>query len=363
MVFRLSPQGSSWTLTQLYAFEGDGDGQFPQAGIIIGSDHSLYGTTVQGGATGCDDNCGTVFSLAGSPNEELIETQLHRFTGGHDGYFPGTGDLAVDNAGNLYGTTSGGGSHNQGTVYELRKSGGAWTERIIHNFEKAEGGEPFGGVVFDRAGNLFGTTTVGSLLGFGTVYELSPSGSKWIEKTLYTFHDVTDGSFPEAGLIMDRLGNLYGATPSGGSGLSGTIFELTPGSDGSWAFHLLYSLAGELGGGPIRKLAMDSAGNLYGTTTGDGVHFDGSVFKLTRVGSSDWQFESLHDFSGGSDGNLVYGGVALDKDGNVFGTTGQGGSNGCSGNGCGVIFKIVPGHVETHASHATEFPLWSRVER
>jgi uncharacterized repeat protein (TIGR03803 family) len=340
MVFKLAPQGSDWKLTQLYAFQGDTDGAFPLAGVIIGPDRNLYGATQQGGNPGCDDNCGTVFSLAASTSSKVIEMQLHRFTGGTDGIFPGFGQLAVGRQGRLYGTTQNGGIHGFGTVYELGITNGIWTEKVLHAFDNVDSGFPFAGVVLDQIGNLYGTTTLGPL-GFGTVFEMVHGSSGWIEKTLYTFTNDTDGSFPMGGLIVDNLGNLYGTTEQGGSGGVGTIFELTPNSDGSWTFHLLYSFSGN-GGGPVGRLARDAAGNLYGTTNGLGAHFDGSVFRLTRRGTFDYVFTSLHDFSGGSDGNVVYAGVTLDSQGNVFGVTGQGGSGACSGNGCGVIFEITP---------------------
>jgi uncharacterized repeat protein (TIGR03803 family) len=346
-IFRLARRNSRWIVKQLYSFAGGSDGAFPTARVILGSHRRLYGTTIQGGASGCDDNCGTVFTLSPpwSRLDAWKETQLHQFTGGPDGYFPGRGDLVFSPVdGSLFGTTSGGGLYNQGTVYRMQYTNGKWIESVIYSFNGTEGGNPYSGVTFDEAGNLYGTTAEENPFGFGTVFELSPSESGWKEQTLYTFQNGSDGSYPLGGLIIDRSGNLYGTTTAGGEASSGggTIFELTPNSDGSWTFQVLYSLPGNFGGGPESNLIMDADGNLYGTTQDDGSHSWGSVFKLTRQTSGQWSYSSMHDFAGGSDGYFPYGSVILDGDGNLYGTAAQGGGTGCSDDGCGVVFEITP---------------------
>ncbi len=246
-------------------------------------------------------------------------------------------------AGNIYGTTYGGGGGSCpggcGIVFKLTPAGSGWTESVIYTFAGgADGASPWAGVTFDHAGNLYGTTTAGGAFGAGTVYELSPSGGGWTKRTLHSFQlSQTDGSAPFAGVIFDPSGNLYGATQYGGSGSGGTVFELSP-SGGSWIFTTLYSFNASGGGrakGPVANLAIDGAGNLYGTTAGDGVHGAGSVFKLTHAGGS-WTYTSLHDFTGGSDGQLPRSNVVFDSSGNLY-STAYGGVD-----GKGVVFEITP---------------------
>ena len=176
----------------------------------------------------------------------------------------------------------------------------------------------------------------GGANGWGTVYQLKLSGSGWAENILYSFQQGNDGLAPTAGLIFDPSGNLYGATQTGGIGGGGTAFELTPLSGGTWNLSTLYGFLGPAFGGPYRSVIMDNAGNLYGTTSGDGAHQWGSVFKLTRS-SGGWTYSSLHDFTGGTDGGTPYGSLVFDANGNLYGTTYAGGAN-----GEGVVFEITP---------------------
>jgi uncharacterized repeat protein (TIGR03803 family) len=293
-VFKLKHTGSSWVLSPLYSFQGRNDGANPQARVVFGPNGSLYGTT----STGGKNFSGTVFKLAVPPSAcktalcPWFETVLYRFTGGDDGANPQYGDLVFDQAGNVYGTTVNGGSNNVGTVYELTPSGGSWVESVIHafNFNGNDGNRPFSGVILDKAGNLYGTTSSGGPNGFGTVFQLTPSGSGWTENILYSFQAQADGMAPEGGLILDAAGNLYGTTATGGfGGGGGTVFELTP-SGGGWNFSLLHSFPGFVG--PLSTLAMDAAGNLYGTTFIDGAYGYGSVFKLTHSGGF-WTFPAF----------------------------------------------------------------------
>ena len=206
-----------------------------------------------------------------------------------------------------------------------------------------DGSHPYAGLVFDQAGNLYGTTTYGGVNGHGTVFELSPSGSGWVLQTLYSFQSPSDGGHPYAGLIFDSVGNLYGATTDGGSGNGGTVFELSP-SGGGWNFQVLYSFAGPRGGlfpGPIANLTFDHSGNLYGTTHVDGLFNYGSVFKLTH-GSGGWTYTSLHDFSGAGDGGYPRSQPVFDASGNLYGTASEGGSVACGQASCGVVFEITP---------------------
>ena len=221
------------------------------------------------------------------------ETVLHNFPEYHgDGSLPGSGDVVFDQAGNLYGTTITGGSADVGAVYELTPSG---TESVLWSFTggQQDGSYPWSGVIFDGSGNLYGTTTEGGdpacVGGCGTVYKMTPSGSGWTEKPIYSFTGGSDGAVPYGGLIFDQSGNLYGTTISGGiNGESGTVFELTPNPDGSWNFNLLYSFNGN--GGPDGSLTMDAAGNLYGITAENDCpdcSTYGDVFELTPSGRLD----------------------------------------------------------------------------
>jgi hypothetical protein len=197
-------------------------------------------------------------------------------------------------------------------------------------------------MIFDSGGNLYGPAASGGLpgcsgFGCGTIFQLSPSGSGWTEQTLYSFHDSSDGSDPQGGVIMDAAGNIYGSTCCG-NGTGGTVFEVTP-SGGNWAFNLLYSYNGT-GLGPQGKLVRDAAGSLYGASVFNGLFNEGVVFKLTPT-SGGWIYTAIHDFTGGLDGEWPEGGLVTDGNGIIYGTTYQGGSQGCD-EGCGVVYEITP---------------------
>lgn len=341
-VFKLKHTGSGWLFTPLYSFAGGDDGNNPEARVVFGPNGTLYGTTVQGGGNGCGgDGCGTVFNLrppARACTTALCpwtETVIHRFAGS-DGAGP-YGDLVFDTAGNLYGTTAGGGAYGLGAVFELTPTAGGWTESVLYSFTGGNDGYyPYSGVVFDQSGNLYGTAYSGGLYDYGTVFQLMPSGSAWTENTLYAFQDESDGAHPVGGLIFDKSGNLYGTAVFGGSGGVGTVFALAP-SNGNWAFTVLYALSGPLNGhGSDASLTMDAASNLYGTTAADGEYQYGSVFKLTPSGGS-WTYTDLHNFTGQSDGGFPIGGVVLDASGDLYGTTEAGGAY-----NHGVVWEITP---------------------
>jgi uncharacterized repeat protein (TIGR03803 family) len=222
---------------------------------------------------------------------------LHNFSYfGKDGTFPWA-DLVLDAHGNLYGTTAAGGAFPEsGTVFELSpKAGGGWKETVLHNFngtvDNTDGNTPMAGLILDAVGNLYGTTYFGGAHGLGRVFELSPQkGGGWKEKALHDFNkDGTDGYGPQAGLIFDAAGNLYGTTFIGGSGSCvyygscGTVFELTPQADGTWTEKVLHSFNndGTDGYWPYAGLTLDAAGNLYGTTWAGGAQGNGTVFEIT----------------------------------------------------------------------------------
>ncbi len=296
----------------------------------------------------CTFGCGTVFRLTPPASVckatlcPWTETPLYAFQGGSDdAAAPGFGDVMFDPSGNLFGTTTagGGGLCNDstcGTVYKLTHSGSEWTESVLYRFSSDELGYwPYPGVILDNAGNVYGAST----WNFSTVFELTPAGSGYSASAIYQFSNYSrDGSSVAGGLIFDRAGNIYGSTSEGGPQGGGTVFELSP-SGGTWTLNTLYAFAGSGAPqqyGPTATLAMDPAGNLYGITNTEGLHGNGNVFKLTHSGSS-WTYTSLYDFTGGDDGSEPYGQVVLDSSGNIYGTTIYGGAN-----GGGVVFEITP---------------------
>lgn len=268
------------------------------------------------------------------------EKVLYTFQGGSDGGYP-NGDLVFDAAGNLYGTTSGGSSA-ASTVFELSPDGsGGWTKTTLYSFDGLnDGAEPIGGVILDRAGNLYGTTLSGgggcATHFCGTVFELSPSGSGgWIEKILYSFTGFQDGWEPGGSLVFDSAGNLYGVTIVGGVGNGGTAFELSPNADGRWSKRTIFNFSGNRGANPFCHLVMDSSGNLYGTTDNGGPG-SGVVFELLSNPDGKWSEHVLHSFGLGQDGLEPAGSVVLDQAGNVYGATAAGGSF-----NEGTIFELV----------------------
>jgi uncharacterized repeat protein (TIGR03803 family) len=299
-VFELSPQaGGAWREKILHSFTQDGvDGILPDTALTIGTDGNLYGITDSGGA---NYYWGTVFQLTPIAGGSWTETILHSFnSNGSDGFYPNSA-LVFDAAGNLYGTTYDGGASSAGVVFELSpQPGGSWTEEIFSIAGGLEGNAPVGGVVIDAAGNLYGTTINGGAVrnsGGGLVFQLSPqSGGGWKETVLHIFDPNLNGmrgQFPEAGVILDAWGNLYGTTFYGGTGTCtggggavigcGIVFELSPAAGGGWSGKILHSFAnnGADGHNPVAGLIFDSAGKLYGTTQYGGANGDGTVFELT----------------------------------------------------------------------------------
>lgn len=339
-VYRLQPSGGGWTLSLLYNFQGQSwgqsDGCAPYARVVFGPDGNLYGTTHSGGnGNGCRElhGCGTVFSMRPLPGS--FEQQLYRF-GTYDGSDPFYGDLVFDQAGNLYGTTRNGGANLQGAVYKLAPSGGTWTQSVVYSFGNApDGAAPVTGVVLDAAGNLYGETSAGGSNNWGTVFQLKPSGSGWSEGILHSFQGGSDGLTPTGSLFLDGAGHLYGATQTGGTG-GGIAFELLPSGSGNWNLSALYDFSGTTFGGSYHTVVMDNAGNLYGTSCCDGPYKQGSVFKLTWA-SGVWTYSSLHDFTGGADGGTPYGTLTIGARGSIYGTASLGGAY-----KNGVVFRITP---------------------
>jgi uncharacterized repeat protein (TIGR03803 family) len=270
------------------------------------------------------------------------ENVLHSF-GPYQGSTPAA-NLIFDSAGNLYGTTSAGGIGSGGTVFELMPIvGGGWTEKVLHNFNRngTDGYYPYASLIFDTAGNLYGTTVSGGAYNWGLVFELTPTaGGGWIEKALHSFNNNgTDGNNPYSALIFDPAGNLYGTTLNGGAYNLGTVFELSPRAGGHWTEKILHNFANGIGGsGPYAALIMDAGGNLYGATPNGGAYSGGTVFELTPEGGG-WKERVLHAFGNGTDGAFPDAGVIFDADGNLYGTTVQGGTN---ANYYGTVFELTP---------------------
>jgi uncharacterized repeat protein (TIGR03803 family) len=357
-VYQMKHSGSGWILTPLYSFHGN-DGANPGARVMFAANGTLFGTTELGGHGNCvffGSGCGIVFNL--KPSATVCKsalcpwtaTVLYEFTGHSDGGEPGTGDLNFDESGNVYGTTVYGGytgdscpasNRGCGVAFELTRSGSNWSESVLHEFFGAGDGEyPEAGVIFDNAGNLYGSAAHGNTVQWdGSAYELMPSGSGWEETTLYAFPiEGPDGNVVFGGLIFDPQGNLYGSTEVGGSQSGGTVFELSP-SNGNWMPSVLWNFSGN--GGSLASLTMDALGNLYGTTYADGISQKGNVFKLSPSGHG-WVYTSLHDFTGGSDGAYPIGSVSLDAHGNLYGTASAGGTGSACNDGCGVVWEITP---------------------
>jgi len=250
-VFELSPNArGGWIYRVIYSFKAGIDGAWPSSTLILDSKGSLYGTTASGGTGSCTVGdyigCGTVFKLTPS-SRGWTETILHSFIGGADGQFL-YGGLVRDAAGNLYGTTANGGSSGCfenlgcGTVFRLSLSGGVWTKTTLHVFAGNDGAAPVGNLVFDNLGNLYGATAEGGANGSGNVFELTPSSGFWNETVLHSFCSFcVDGSSPYAGVIFDGAGNLYGTTRNGGvNNEDGIVFKLTPNTKGGWQENVLH---------------------------------------------------------------------------------------------------------------------------
>jgi uncharacterized repeat protein (TIGR03803 family) len=249
------------------------------------------------------------------------ERLLYSFDGAN-GAYP-TASLISDAAGNLYGTTSGGGAYNEGAVFELmRKAGGRWTEKVLHSFKGgADGAYPSANLIFDASGNLYGTTYAGGSNAEGTVFQLAPKADGvWTEKVLHSFGNGNDGEHPEAGLVFDATGNLYGTTYEGGANGLGTVFELIPKARGKWAEQVLHSFSGKDGASPYAGLITDVGGNLYGTTNTGGADGFGTVFELTPKAGGGWTERVLHSFNG-TDGKNPDAGLIFDASGNLYGPT------------------------------------------
>jgi uncharacterized repeat protein (TIGR03803 family) len=388
----------------LYSFKGGNDGIDPHGNLVFDAAGNLYGTTAQGGGTsechGQYEGCGIVFQLEPRSSGQWKENVLYSFPNGSTGGVGLEGNLVLDVAGDVYGTAYWGGSDYEGTVFELTPGSGGWTEKTIYAFCPSgcdDGGSPASGVIFDNAGNLYGTATAGGTDGGGVIFELAPSKGGWTESVRYNFcpyntcgggwypwaltqttngdfystttyggnyfwpcipgdgcgavfkfspksgdyvalhrFDGRDGAFPDAGVVVDNQGNVYGSTRNDGAFGCGTVFQLSPKSDGGWTYDVRYNLRVTASAG---SLAIDSAGNLYVASSGavGGTCQDqanGEIFKLTPSAHGHWEYSAIHTF-----GNLVQpsSGLIFDSQGNLYGTAASGGAS-----GYGFVFEITP---------------------
>jgi uncharacterized repeat protein (TIGR03803 family) len=340
-VFQLTESDGKWRENVLLRFKGM-KADLPYSGVVLDAEGNLYGTA----SSGRGGN-GIAFELMPGANGKWSVSVLHAFAGGNDGQTP-YGGLVRDAGGNLYGTTAFGGGYGScglqcGTVFELRPpltKGGKWKEKILYRFKGGvDGGNPFASLILDAAGNLYSTTEIGGAYGGGTVFKLAHgSNGKWTESVLHSFDGGTDGAGPSSAVIFDKVGNLYGTTYGGPPPANyGTVFKLAP-SSGGWKETVLHIfLGGSDGGNPLSGVIVDASGKVYGTTSGELTGGNGTVFELTPGSDGVWTETVLHSFTGGSDGGFPADPLIMDSAGNVYGTAGVGGNL-----GSGVVFEITP---------------------
>lgn len=322
-------RAAAQTETTLYNFSGTS--AEPITTPTLDSAGNLYGTSLSGG----------LWQLQRQSDGTWVDNLVYTI----DSYSESA--VAFDSKGNIYATSVEGGATGYGAVFELTpQSDGSWTEITLHTFGKGDGETPSGQLVFDAAGNLYGTTQRGGLHNnAGTVYELSPhSDGTWTERIVHNFGNGTDGTDPYGGLTIDASGNLYGTTTAGGVYGSiceplgdgcGVVFELSPVAAG-FTERILHSFGnGTDGQNPWAPPILDAAGNLYGTTGFGGAYSDGTVYELMPQAGGKWKERLLHVFAGGSDGIEPFDGVVFDAAGNLYGAT-FGGATG------GIAFELVP---------------------
>jgi uncharacterized repeat protein (TIGR03803 family) len=339
-VFELSPGANgSWTETVLYNFcslPNCEDGAFPVAGLVFDTDGNLYGTTSAGGSSTCSGGCGTIFKLTPGKAGTWEETLIYSFDFTH-GAYP-MADLTFDHAGKLYSTTMLGGAHGRGAVFELTpKSNGQGVEKVLYSFCPKfgckDGAELHGSLIFDSKGKLYGTTAKGGGSsvcdgGCGTVFVLTPEAhGKWSHTVLKTFHGK-DGSLPYSGLVLNSAGELYGTTSAGGAcdGPCGTVFQLVRDKNGSWSYKMIHKFDDvHTGANPTGSLVFDGSGNLYGTTA-----LGGGAFEMRAGKNRRWSYKILYAV------NYATASLNFDANGNLYGTAEDGTNN------FGAVFEVSP---------------------
>ena len=338
VVLVLAALAPAQTFTTLYNFTGGSDGWGPYAGVIQDSAGNLYGSTSLGGDSNCTPGygygCGVVFKL----DTAGTETVLHTFSGSPDGTNP-VAPVIRDMAGNFYGNSSYGGSSGNGTVFRIDT---ARTETVLYSFTgNSDGCYPWQGLVRDKAGDLYGTTSSCGSSGYGTIFKVNSAGAFTL---LHSFTGrSSDGAYPYFGhLSMDKAGNLYGVTSGGGAHGNGVLYEFSK----SGTFRVLHSFAGGTSDGcaPSGSVTQDKAGTFYGTTEYCGSSKAGTIWEVSKTGKE----TILHNFAGGtSDGCNPAAGVTRDPKGNLYGVT-----YGCGANGDGALYQLSAGR---HAKSAVQF--------
>lgn len=332
-VFKLAPNGSSWHESVSYSFSCYGDGKNPHGGVIFYRG-DLDGTTVAGGTGGTctGDGCGVVFQLT----PKRLNT-LYDFTGGNDGFGPG-GGLTPDSAGHLFGTTPDGGASSEGVVYEVSRNGRHWHQHVLHAFTGGkDGGVGSLGSLLYASPALYGVAELGGAHGAGTVYKITPTGSGgWKFATLYAFKGTPDAGYPYGGLVADASGNLFGTTYYGGANGAGAVYELVRNKRGGYRERVLYSFKGGSDGSySTSTLIFGTSGSLYGTTSSGGGSCDcGTIFSVDPKTGAE---SVVHAFGASGDGAYPYYGMTADAGGNLYGTTVAGGN----GNQ-GTVFEFTP---------------------
>jgi uncharacterized repeat protein (TIGR03803 family) len=340
---------AAWASSEavLYNFNNfSGDGYYPYSGLVADSKGNLFGTTNNGGVT--TTPYGTAFELTLSGGV-WTETILHNFIGGTtDGAYPQYSSMVFDKAGNLYGTTQQGGAKNYGTVFELKHSGNNWTFILIHSFTNVapDGYYPQAGLSFDAAGNMYGTTQYGGTHSTGTDFQLKPlKNGKWAYQVIHSLPSSPGGYYPNGGLTQGQNGYYYGTTLYGGAPYNaGTVYRLFL-SRGVWVSQTVYVFGGDtLGANPDSSLTVDAAGNLFGTTAAGGDLNLGLVFELKRGKNDKFTYIVLHSFKGNPDGSTPWtgSGVTMDSKGDLFGATRYGGTQ--SAQGTVYELKLTNGH-------------------
>jgi len=278
---------------------------------------------------------------------ETVIYNFSNYTG--DAAYPQSG-LVADSDGNLYGTTEYGGGNNLGAVFELKLSSGTWTESLLYSFAggTTDGEYPYySALVFDKSGNIYGTTVYGGTENAGTVFELTPSGGgNYTETILHSFlsYAESDGSYPQAALSIDSSGNIFGTTQSGGKYNNGTIFEFTP-SGKTWKYKLIHSFDSTDGGAyyPYGGITQGADGYYYGTTEYGGYAYNAGTIYRMFLEKSGWSVQNVFYFLEGGDGIYPLTSLTIDPTGNLYGTTYAGGSGEACGGGCGTVYKMTLG--------------------
>lgn len=374
-LFELSPTSSGWNYSTIYSFTDESDGTAPHA-PVIDQKGNLY--TVTQTVERMPTSPEVLFELSPASGGKWVGSVVHDFPSSTDGYNP-LSSLVRDSKGHLYGTTVAGGAYGWGAVYELAPNGTTWEEKVIYSFRhRADGSSPTAGLALDTAGNLYGATSAGGSAncpaGCGTIFKLSAgTGGTWSFSVLHMFQNGRDGSYPSTAVTLDAAGNVYGVS-TGGTTPAGLAFKLTPVAKGEWPMSIVYEFSSTTGGGPtsalapdahgnfygvtccggtagygiiyeltptsngpwtetilynvtssqwrsMGTLALDQAGNVYGTMNGGGTSASmGSVFSLQNGGQG-WNFSTLYNFTGGTDGQSPFGGVVLDSEGNLYGVS------------------------------------------